>query len=71
MVEFEQSTYSITILVQNSCLTAKFNTRVVPFFPITLFDYQALQVETFGAMAKIEKIAFILEQLQVRLCLDR
>ncbi|KAL6563176.1 26S proteasome non-ATPase regulatory subunit 12 A [Orobanche hederae] len=27
------------------------------------------QVETFGAMAKTEKIAFILEQ--VRLCLDR
>jgi len=27
------------------------------------------QVETFGAMAKTEKVAFILEQ--VRLCLDK
>jgi 26S proteasome regulatory subunit N5 len=31
--------------------------------------YLLMQVETFGAMAKTEKIAFILEQ--VRLCLDR
>ncbi|XP_021773024.1 26S proteasome non-ATPase regulatory subunit 12 homolog A-like [Chenopodium quinoa] len=30
---------------------------------------QEIAVETFGAMAKTEKIAFILEQ--VRLCLDR
>jgi hypothetical protein len=29
------------------------------------FDFFELQVETFGAMAKTEKIAFILEQVHI------
>ncbi|KAF9611781.1 hypothetical protein IFM89_034979 [Coptis chinensis] len=36
---------------------------------LNLFDTSYVEVETFGAIAKTEKIAFILEQ--VRLCLDR